>query len=183
MFPPWMTKPGTTRLKLVPSKSPVAVRFKKLRTDSGACSGYNSSSIKPDSVSSETHCVAIVFTSALSNGSAGGALGVGVGRALTFGGVDPAACANAIEPNAEIRINAARNLSDMEFIFGQPTKCVKEERGQARLPNLRMCARLDITSSLERNRSTDRIRKLGRRACPRSSEMRMVRCGDLIHLL
>jgi hypothetical protein len=57
--------------------------FKKFLTDSGACSGYISSSVNPASVSSVTHFEAIVFTSAESNGSAFAA-GVGDGRALAF---------------------------------------------------------------------------------------------------
>ena len=78
-----MTNPGTTRVKLVVSSSPVAAMFKKFLTDYGACSGYISISIKPASVSSVTHFDAIVLTSAESNGSAFAA-GVGEGLALAF---------------------------------------------------------------------------------------------------
>ena len=67
-----MTKPGTTRVKVVVSRAPVALRFRKFRTDSGALSGKNSSSISPASVSRVTHFDASVFISALSNGSAAG---------------------------------------------------------------------------------------------------------------
>src|SRR5687768_13311134 len=100
--PPWMTKFGTTRLKVVVSNIPVAARFKKLRTDSGACSGKNSISIAPASVSNETHCDAIVFTSALSNGSVF-TVG-GIGREFVFAG----SCAKTVfNKNAnETKINA-----------------------------------------------------------------------------
>jgi hypothetical protein len=57
--------------------------FKKFLTDSGACSGYISSSIEPASVSRVTHFEAIVLTSAESNGSIFAA-GVGEGLALAF---------------------------------------------------------------------------------------------------
>jgi len=81
-----MTNPGTTRVNIVVSNAPMAVRFRKLRTVSGALSGYISITMLPDSVSRVTHLPAIVLTSALSNGSPTAAVGVGLGRELAFTG-------------------------------------------------------------------------------------------------
>jgi hypothetical protein len=61
-----MTKFLTTRLKAVVSNAPVAVRFRKLRTVSGAPSGSILISIVPISVSSLTHCAANCSTVAVS---------------------------------------------------------------------------------------------------------------------
>src|SRR5580765_3203938 len=106
ILPPWMTKPGTTRLNVVVSNAPVAVRLRKLRTDSGALSGYISISISPASVSILTHLDASVLTSALSNGS-GAAGGGAAGRALALGGSGDGVgdWENAAETAAAMTIN------------------------------------------------------------------------------
>src|SRR6185503_7319337 len=69
-LPPWITKPFTTRLNVVVSSAPVALRLRKFLTASGATSGINAISIAPSSVSSVTHWLAIFSTVAPSNGSA-----------------------------------------------------------------------------------------------------------------
>src|SRR5215203_1408248 len=110
-----MTKPGTTRVNAVVSNRPVAVRFRKFLTDSGACSGNISISITPASVSKVTHCAAIVFMSALSKGSALAAVGFGVGRALVLTGSFIIGVADGVCPNArndeEVRI--IKNTNDL----------------------------------------------------------------------
>src|SRR5258706_3970013 len=122
-----MTNPGTTRLNVVVSKAPIAIRLRKLRTDSGALSGYISISISPASVSSLTHFDARVLTSALSNGSEP-VCGVGVGRAFVFAGsgVGDAAWPKASPAeNTTARINVKQACPNIEYIFGKSDSRVK----------------------------------------------------------
>src|SRR5436189_5607197 len=71
------------RENVVVSNDPVAARFRKLRTDSGALAGSISITMAPCSVSKVTHWPVISSTAAPSNGS-GFVCGHAVGRALAF---------------------------------------------------------------------------------------------------
>src|SRR5437868_10983076 len=63
-FPPWITKPFSTRLNVVVSSAPVADKLRKFLTASGAASGIIAISIAPGSVSSVTHWLASFSTGA-----------------------------------------------------------------------------------------------------------------------
>src|SRR5215203_4388081 len=90
--------------------------LRKLRTDSGALSGNSSISITPASLSIVTHCAAIVFTSAFSNGS-DFVSAAGVGRGLAFGGTG--CCEKAKERDPQIVTQAVSrflSISDNYFL-------------------------------------------------------------------
>src|ERR1043166_3477152 len=107
-LPPWITKPLTTRLNVVVSNAPVAVRLGKLRPASGAFSGSIAMSIAPSSVSSVTHCAPSFSTDAPSNGSGAAGASVVAARAFAFfgasiGAFDCALTGIVVNINATIR--------------------------------------------------------------------------------